>query len=87
MIFTQKLTQKNKGGDYVQKKYFGKYFNPNQDLTEEQKKLYDPGTELINKRKKRKKPKKSKKMSQQEILDRKKSKENWMNHYGKSKWY
>jgi hypothetical protein len=54
MIFTQKLTQKNKGGDYVQKKYFGKYFNPNQDLTEEQKKLYDPGTELINKRKKRK---------------------------------
>ena len=61
MIFTQKLTQKNKGGDYVQKKYFGKYFNPNQDLTEEQKKLYDPGTELINKRKKKKKTEEVKK--------------------------
>ena len=71
----------------MQQKYFGRYFDPNQDLTKKQKELYDMGTDLLNKSKKRTKPKKTKKMSQKEILDRRKAKEDWMNHYGKSKWY
>lgn len=56
----------------MQKKYFKKYFNPNQDLTAEQKELVDLGTELINKRKNRKKQKKKKKCPNKKLWTEKK---------------